>query len=265
MRFHVGRMSYGTLTDFEFQIWTIFSSSPQQILEDTCLQIVQALRKTIHQEHSLTLSHIVLLRPRTIPKTTSGKITRSGTRKAFLQNKLSSIYKKTFNGSNNHTNGKLVSFEIDQGHSKPPVDPTSIRIMDKKEIQSKLLKDIGKVTSMPPSSLPLDADLSSMMDSLTLSQFKGLLETQYATRLSDEYLFREGSNVTKLVEIVKLGYAPDDVNEPDRGSGTCNSAGGGTATVSSTAGTSRVATSAHARGGLSEAMGCPPGVCCSIQ
>jgi len=102
---------------------------------------------------------------------------------------------------------------------------------------------------MPPSSLPLDSDMATMMDSLSLSQFKGLLEAQYATKLSDEYLFREGSTIHKLVEVVKLGYAPDDENDESGGAG----AGSSHAMVS------------QSQGGLSAALGCPPGVCCVVM
>jgi hypothetical protein len=93
-----------------------------------------------------------------------------------------------------------------------------------------------------------------MMDSLTLSQFKGLLETQYATMLSDEYLFREGSNVLKLVEIVKIGYAPDDI-DGERGAASSGIVRNGASSSSAP----------QTHGGLSHAMGCPPGICCNIQ
>ena len=86
------------------------------------------------------------------------------------------------------------------------------------------------------------------MDSLTISQFKGLVENLYHVRpLSDEYLFRESCTVAKLAEVVKLGYAPDD------GDGAEAAAAGMVATMPGQA------------PGLAGMLGCPPGVVCNIM
>jgi hypothetical protein len=89
------------------------------------------------------------------------------------------------------------------------------------------------------------------LDSLTLSQLKGLLESHYFVKLSDEYLFRESTSIEKLADIVQLGYAPDDsgngLNEGIIGSGA--------AAASSDIGKSK---------GIAGALGCPPGVICAI-
>lgn len=215
------------------------------MLETFCAKLASDLRGLINSDHSLSLSHIILLHPRSIPKTTSGKITRAGCRKAFLQKTLKSIYTKSFNSTNNNTNStNIASFEIHQDHPKS-VDPSTIRSLSKKEIKARLTRDIGKIVSMPSSSLPLDTPLATMMDSLSLSQFKGLLEAQYATTFSDEYLFREGSTINKLVEVVKLGFAPDDDTDGTSSPGT----GSAAAVPSSGEGF----------------MGCPPGVCCVVM
>ena len=213
---------------------------PQQAtLQSECSALAEKLKATINQEHSLSLSHVVILRPRSVPKTTSGKITRAGCRKAFIQKTLQAIHAISFNSIKN------ASFEIHQDNPKS-VDPETIRRMEKSEIKAKLTQDIGRIISMPASSVPLNNDLATMMDSLSLSQFKGLIEAQYATTFSDEYLFREGTTVSKLVEVVKLGYAPDDTTDAD--------GNGGAPPVASTS-----------NGGLAEAMGCPPGVCCVVM
>ena len=216
------------------------AESSKKVLAVECRIIVDKLRGVINQEHSLSLAHIILLPPRTIPKTTSGKITRNGCRNAYLQKTLKGIFATSF------TTNK-TSFEMHQDHPKS-VDPETIRSLEKNEIMKRLTADIGRILSMPPSSVPLDSSMATMMDSLSLSQFKGLLEARYSTRLSDEYLFREGSTINKLVEVVKLGYAPDDnVDGSTSGAGS----GGGS--------------NNHATRTCSQAMGCPPGVCCVVM
>ena len=90
------------------------------------------------------------------------------------------------------------------------------------------------------------APLIGILDSLSLSQFKGMLESEYSTKLSDEYLFREDTSLTKLVEVVKLGYAPDDNGE------------------NANAASTQYVTNPNSSGGIAGALGCPPGVVCCV-
>ena len=129
---------------------------------------------------------------------------------------------------------------------KSRVNPETIRKLSKKQILKKLLNDTSKHVPLAPGSISKTDDLVTMMDSLTLSQFKGMLEYEYATKLSDGYLFRPGVSINKLVDVIKLGYAPDDGDESSD-----NVPGGGVVVGRST--------------GLAGALGCPPGVCCSIM
>ena len=99
--------------------------------------------------------------------------------------------------------------------------------------------------SIPPDTIDKSLPLSAIMDSLNLSQFKGMIENGYQTKLSDEYLFRDSTNLIKLVEVISLGYAPDD-----------NGGDGGHAQSS--------AVSQSSEGGIAQALGCPPGVVCCV-
>lgn len=54
------------------------------------------------------------------------------------------------------------------------------------------------------------APLTSTMDSMSISQFKAVLENELYVDVSDGYLFRDDCTPAKLVEVVKLGSAPDD-------------------------------------------------------
>ena len=89
----------------------------------------------------------------------------------------------------------------------------------------------------------------TVLDSMSLFQFKGTLESSYAVQISDEYLLGETVSLSKLAEVVKLGHAEDDTGV------------NGSPTTTSTA----VAQTGKADG-LAGALGCPPGVvCCIIQ
>jgi len=51
-------------------------------------EITGIIREAVTEEHELFARHIVLIRPQTLPKTTSGKVQRSLTRKLWLEGKL---------------------------------------------------------------------------------------------------------------------------------------------------------------------------------
>ena len=48
-------------------------------------QVVKDLRKIVAADHGVAFSNVCLLRQKSVPKTTSGKIARSWCRKAFLE------------------------------------------------------------------------------------------------------------------------------------------------------------------------------------
>jgi acyl carrier protein len=212
-----------------------------------CGPLANEIKTAITQEHSLNIATLWFLQPRTVPKTSSGKIARAWCRKGYLNHTLKVVHRQNFKELNQ-------SFEIDtdKGASAAPskpaskVDASTIRAMSKAEILSRLTQDVSRVGSIPPESLNKTTPLVSMLDSLTISQFKGLLENQYGVTLSDEYLFRETTTLAKLVEVVKLGHAPDDTGADGAAANGASAASVGQAK------------------GLAGAMGCPPGVVCAI-
>lgn len=54
--------------------------------------VANAIRGAVLAEHELPLAAIVLIKPATLPKTSSGKVRRSATRDAFLDGSLESLY-----------------------------------------------------------------------------------------------------------------------------------------------------------------------------
>jgi acyl-CoA synthetase (AMP-forming)/AMP-acid ligase II len=54
-------------------------------------EIVACIREAVANEHEIALDSIVLIRPGSIPKTTSGKIQRSAARRMWLQNSFDTI------------------------------------------------------------------------------------------------------------------------------------------------------------------------------
>lgn len=58
-------------------------------------EVVNAIREVVSREQRLSCYEVVLIKPRSIPKTTSGKIKRGETRKAWFEGKLRSIHRST--------------------------------------------------------------------------------------------------------------------------------------------------------------------------
>jgi len=139
--------------------------------------------------------------------------------------------------------GKSGSCQINSNANTTKASPAEIRALSKEEIYQRLLNDILKLGEIDRNAVKPTAPLTSMFDSLTISQFKGLYESHYAVKISDEYLFRESTTLNKLVEVAKLGHAPDDEG------GESPSAG----------------YDPHVEEGCAQRVfGCPPGVSCVI-
>lgn len=209
-------------------------------VETVCAPLANTIRSSVNQEHSLGLSHLVVLRPRTVPKTSSGKIARAWCRKAFIGNTLQVVYSKSFKSSGS-TEAEQTPKPLSPALNQDQVE--ALRAMDSKDILAKLTGDVSKIGSVPAEAIDPNAALVTVLDSLSISQFKGLLEGEYAVKISDEYLFRENTSLNKLVEVVKLGYAPDD-GEGDAPPAAPPSTG--------------------TAGGLAGTLGCPPGVVCCV-
>lgn len=215
---------------------------------NVCDPLANAIKSAVNQEHSLGLAQIVFLLPRSVPKTSSGKIARSWCRKAFVAGTLNVVYRKNF-----ATTSK-ASLEIEPNDTSSPLltssprDAQAIRALSKNELLSRLIADVAKVGSMPVETIDKDAALVTILNSLDLSQFKGLFENKYACKISDEYMFRDTTTLSKLADIARLGHAPDDQGG-NQASGQRNS---------------QAMIEGNARG-LAGALGCPPGVRCSIM
>jgi acyl-CoA synthetase (AMP-forming)/AMP-acid ligase II len=225
---------------------------PASEAQSVCNKLADQVRSAINQEHSLGISQILFLRTKTVPKTSSGKIARAWCRKGFLAGTLQVVFKKSFKD-------ETAVFEMEQGENSASQAPLSkekvgeLRALSKEDILDKLKIDVAIIGQIPPDSIDKDTALVTILDSLSISQFKGRLESAYAVKISDEYLFGESTTMTKLVEVVKLGFAPDDHVGTDEPNGV----------------PSNVLTAGPPQGrggGIAGVLGCPPGVvCCVIQ
>jgi hypothetical protein len=55
--------------------------------------LAQRIRRALTAQHGVAAHHVVLIKEKTVPKTTSGKISRYRVRTAFLENSLSVLFR----------------------------------------------------------------------------------------------------------------------------------------------------------------------------
>ncbi len=143
--------------------------------------LVQTIRQAVTAEHELQLHAVVLLEPRTIPKTSSGKIQRHLCRQEFLNHKLNAIH--------THILETTASAEAaPAGHS--PNTPAAILAAADPAVQSALLaaylqEQASYLLELPPAALSPDTPLNALgIDSLTAVEFNHILETDLGVTIT---------------------------------------------------------------------------------
>lgn len=173
---------------------------------------VEAARSAVAMTHGLAITVICLLRTRTIPKTTSGKIARAWCRKGFLAGTLEIVYR--WESSNEPTDDENLASavaaeaddvpeagdaaaeagggaEADNVTASPPsaisaaaaavhasLTPEEVRAMPMADLLVAVERALAEIAGAAlPASIDKNASLVAMgLDSMTLVQFKGVIE-----------------------------------------------------------------------------------------
>jgi len=188
--------------------------------ESSLQAIAEAVRAAVGTEHGLAINSICLLRPRTIPKTTSGKIARSWCRKALAEGTLSVVKRVDYSiaedapfpagGDGADVDAASCGDRDDAVAALPSMTEEEMRSLPPGEIAALLQKALALVAASSPAPLSQPAEpyasLSSLgLDSLTLVQFKGVLERRFHVDVPDEFLFTQMASVASLADIVRAG------------------------------------------------------------
>ena len=194
--------------------------------------IIESCKLAITSAHGVSVTSICLLKTRSIPKTTSGKIARSWCRRAFLDGSLQIVARWDQGPTDGPTDGLAVATDVvvdneqlskgDFNSSGQEVDglmeefrdndssQEQVRSLPRLEIRSKLEKALILVTSQSSSPIgtPIDPSvpLNSLgLDSMTLIQYKGLLERKFHCDIPDEFMFTDLATLDELSHAVKCG------------------------------------------------------------
>lgn len=219
--------------------------------------IARAVKDVVSANHGLALSCVCLLKTRSVPKTTSGKIARSWCRRAFQEKTLQVLYRldssegdlaaataaviaggddsgadspqvgqagQAVGGGEGKGYSKLGTEEPDPAAASaaPPVHvagpthtPEEVRQLPLSEIAAQLESLLLQVAQQGPSPLsaPIDrkTPVSALgLDSMTLVQFKGVLEKRFHCDIPDDFLFTSQATLEQLALAVRAGKLTDE-------------------------------------------------------
>mmetsp|Transcript_40021 Transcript_40021/g.58865 ORF Transcript_40021/g.58865 Transcript_40021/m.58865 type:complete len:814 (+) Transcript_40021:93-2534(+) len=208
-------------------------------------QRVQVLVEELMRTYGVGPNVVVIIRPRTVPKTTSGKIARSRAKRSYMGNpqskedELQVLFKWT-------QGDVVVRSEVNVGGGSKTDEPSRPRndaLLDSPEAKKLLasLKEeiillLPEDSGVTPESIDERRSLLQLgLDSMLLEQFKSTLEAEHNVEVDIEMLFQ---NVATLETVVELILAPEEtlamlreeveknrVEEPEEDSST--SGGGG--------------------------------------
>ncbi len=144
--------------------------------EDDPAELVAAIRRAVAEEHEVQVHAVVLLRPATIPKTTSGKIQRAACRARFLDGTLEA----------------LGGWQSPAGAEAAPAAPEEL---DRPEgVRRWLASEVAARAGMTAEEIDLDRPLDHYpLDSLAAMELMHAIESRLGVVLSMESFFAGGS------------------------------------------------------------------------
>lgn len=171
--------------------------------------LVEKIKSQISRVHGVSPSVVVIIKARTIPKTTSGKIARQWVRRSYLEGKLTEIFSwstderpdEAFYDNVSRTNIPLsVTSSLD---TDCPMDPTG---RPKEEVLAILYQVVADCTGRHVSEIVADVPLASLgMDSMRGIELQSGLERKFTIMLPDELLFESDVTLQTICNTLVAG------------------------------------------------------------
>ncbi|OWZ15549.1 Fatty-acid-CoA ligase [Phytophthora megakarya] len=173
------------------------------------------IRSAIAREHGVKVTLVVLLAPRSIPKTTSGKISRSRCKKALEEKKLEELYRNEDmiadipvedDGSDEAVAGETIDRNVN-GPRVAPTDhsaaksnlPTVITGIPPDQVHAFLVKELAQTLGVETSQINDNTPLQELgFDSMALTQLQGVIAQKYQVHVEEELLYGETTTLASL-------------------------------------------------------------------
>jgi acyl carrier protein len=173
------------------------------------VQTVKDMRNAIAQTHGVELHTAVLLKPKTVPKTTSGKIARKWCRKAFEEGTLQIVYKHEKSGGNADIPEDGGGGSASTAMVTAPRATAAVDLGDVDDLLNRLQDDVAQLMECDPSDVELEKPLIELgMDSMTITQLRGVIENNYNVEVDESILFGEDTTLRVLEGVVRSGGTP---------------------------------------------------------
>ncbi len=152
-------------------------------------EVIAAIRQAVAEEHEVQVYAVVLIKPGTIAKTSSGKIQRRATKADFLANKLEvvgSSIQKTINIDGNENRLQRQALLALTPRKQQPL------------LESYLQEQIARILAIPLHEINLQQPLTSLgLDSLRVIELKNRIEDDLEVTVPIADFF-EGIHITQL-------------------------------------------------------------------
>ncbi|CAH0473760.1 unnamed protein product [Peronospora belbahrii] len=173
------------------------------------------IRSAIAREHGVKVTLVILLAPRTIPKTTSGKISRSRCRKAFEEKKLEELYRNEDMiadvSAEDDREDEAVAGEcmdrnavgprvavVDCGAAKSNL-PSVITGVSPEQVHTFLVNELARSLGVEAAQISDNTPLQELgLDSMALTQLQGMIAQKYQVHVNDELLYSESTTLASL-------------------------------------------------------------------
>ncbi|DAZ99543.1 TPA: hypothetical protein N0F65_005415 [Lagenidium giganteum] len=175
------------------------------------------IRTAIAREHGVKVTLIVLLKPRTIPKTTSGKISRSRCKKAFEEKTLEEVYRnEDIIGDAPDTDDAVEDMTMDRsvdsgevankatgprpsGTDRETKLPSTIADEPPERVLAFLKTELAQLLSIERNQINPSTPLQELgMDSMALTQLQGIITQKYNVHVDEELLYNEATTLASL-------------------------------------------------------------------
>ncbi|MEC4812231.1 MAG: amino acid adenylation domain-containing protein [Scytonema sp. PMC 1069.18] len=152
-------------------------------------EVIAAIRQAVTEEHEVQVYTIVLIKPGTIPKTSSGKIQRRATKADFLTGKLEIVSSNVQKSANFQTTENRLQRQMFLALTPRECQPL---------LESYLQNLLAQVISIPPEEIKPQQPLSSLgLDSIKVFELKNRIEVDLEVAVSVADFF-EGLSVCSL-------------------------------------------------------------------
>jgi acyl-CoA synthetase (AMP-forming)/AMP-acid ligase II/acyl carrier protein len=183
-----------------------------QELKRTCRKadthkVIQAVRQAVAKVHGLQVYAVQLLRPMSIPRTSSGKVQRYLCRSGFLAGTLRVVGA----WSQNLDEPELFSCEsLEPGTARQALLAATTQERQRL-LETYLCEQLGQALEISPSELDIHHPVGELgIDSLTALKLKTRVETDLGIKMSIESFFEEVSTAQLVAQISdRLVLAPD--------------------------------------------------------